>query len=86
VANVRQVDARIGKMMIFGCIFRCLDPVLTIAASMSFRSPFMSPLDKREEADKIKQTFAREKSDHITMLRAYQVLFIASIPLFHMIR
>jgi HrpA-like RNA helicase len=24
------VDARIGKMMIYACIFKCLDPILTI--------------------------------------------------------
>ena len=43
------VDVRIGKMMLYGCIFRCLDPVLTIAAGMSLRSPFYAPLDKRDE-------------------------------------
>ena len=36
------VDVRIGKLMLFGAIFRCLDPVLTIAASLSFKSPFVS--------------------------------------------
>ncbi|CAC5361083.1 DHX57 [Mytilus coruscus] len=34
------VDVRIGKLMLFGAIFRCLDPALTIAASLSFKSPF----------------------------------------------
>ena len=33
---------RIGKLMLFGAIFRCLDPALTIAASLSFKSPFVS--------------------------------------------
>ena len=28
--------------MLFGAIFRCLDPALTIAASLSFKSPFVS--------------------------------------------
>lgn len=36
------VDVRIGKLMLFGCIFRCLDPALTIAASLAFKSPFVS--------------------------------------------
>jgi ATP-dependent RNA helicase DHX36 len=53
------VDPRIGKMMIFGSVFRCLEPVLTIAASMSFRSPFVSPIDKRDEADRSKRLFAQ---------------------------
>ncbi|XP_035667918.1 putative ATP-dependent RNA helicase DHX57 [Branchiostoma floridae] len=66
------VDVRIGKLMLFGAIFRCLDPVLTIAASLSFRSPFVAPFDKRDEADKKKQEFAIGNSDHLTLLNAYK--------------
>ena len=36
---------------------RCLDPVLTIAAAMSFKSPFVAPLDKRDEADRARLSF-----------------------------
>lgn len=36
------VDVRIGKLMLLGSIFRCLDPALTIAASLAFKSPFVS--------------------------------------------
>lgn len=36
------VDVRIGKLMLFGTIFRCLDPALTIAASRAHKSPFVS--------------------------------------------
>ena len=32
------VDVRIGKLMLFGAIFRCLDAALTIAACLSYRS------------------------------------------------
>lgn len=28
--------------MLLGAIFRCLDPVLTVAASLSYKSPFVS--------------------------------------------
>jgi len=65
------VDPRIGKMMLFGAIFRCLDPVLVIAASLAFRSPFLSPMDKREEADKVKCSF-HPKSDHLTLYAAFR--------------
>lgn len=41
------VDVRIGKLMLFGTIFRCLDPALTIAASLAFKSPFVSILNLR---------------------------------------
>jgi HrpA-like RNA helicase len=36
------VDVRIGKMLIMGAVLRCVDPILTIAASLSHRSPFFS--------------------------------------------
>lgn len=45
------VDVRIGKLMLFGAIFRCLDPALTIAASLAFKSPFVRhPLGTVETA------------------------------------
>ena len=46
------VAPRIGKVLLLGAVFRCVGPALTIAASLSTRSPFMSPFDKREEADR----------------------------------
>uniref|UniRef100_A0A3P9JZU0 Putative ATP-dependent RNA helicase DHX57 n=1 Tax=Oryzias latipes TaxID=8090 RepID=A0A3P9JZU0_ORYLA len=65
------VDVRIGKLMLFGAIFRCLDPALTIAASLAFKSPFVSPWDKREEANEKKLAFAVANSDHLALLQAY---------------
>ena len=38
------VDVRIGKMLIFGCMLRCLHPVLVIAAALSLRTPYSSRL------------------------------------------
>ncbi|XP_033733730.1 putative ATP-dependent RNA helicase DHX57 isoform X2 [Pecten maximus] len=66
------VDVRVGKLMLFGAIFRCLDPALTIAASLSFKSPFVTPFDKKDEATKKKVEFATGNSDHLTMVKAYQ--------------
>jgi ATP-dependent RNA helicase DHX36 len=67
------VDARLGKMMLYGAMFSCLDPVLTIAAGVGFRSPFVSPMDKRDEADEAKRKIAGAgaTSDHLTLVRAY---------------
>ncbi|KAL3690222.1 hypothetical protein R1sor_016531 [Riccia sorocarpa] len=66
------VDARVGKMLLFACILRCLDPILTIASALSGRSPFMSPQDKRDEAAAAKLRFALgSKSDHMTVVAAY---------------
>ncbi|XP_058449185.1 putative ATP-dependent RNA helicase DHX57 [Malaya genurostris] len=66
------VDVRIGKLMLFGAIFQCLDSVLTIAACLSFKSPFVSPFSKRDEADSRKRLFGIANSDHLTMLNAYR--------------
>ena len=46
------VDPRLGKILLFGALFHVCEPMLTVAASMSFRSPFVSPLEKRDEAGK----------------------------------
>jgi ATP-dependent RNA helicase DHX36 len=70
------VDARLGKMMLYGAMFSCLDPVLTIAAGVGFRSPFLAPMDRRDEADEAKRRIAEKAgaaatSDHLTLVAAY---------------
>jgi ATP-dependent RNA helicase DHX57 len=64
-------DARIGKLLIFGTIFGCLDAALTISACMSERSPFFSPRDDRDAARIARQKFAWGKSDLLLYLKAY---------------
>jgi hypothetical protein len=66
------VDCRVGKLMLLGAMFGCADEALTIAATLSYRSPFLSPPQKRDEADRAKHLFATGQSDHLTALRAYQ--------------
>lgn len=48
-----------------------VDSVLTIAACLGYKSPFVSPFNKRKEADKRKKDFAICNSDHLTVLKAY---------------
>ncbi|XP_075124871.1 ATP-dependent DNA/RNA helicase DHX36 [Leptodactylus fuscus] len=67
------VEPHIGKMMLFGALFCCLDPVLTIAASLSFKDPFVIPLGKEKLADsKRKELSQNTKSDHFTALNAFR--------------
>lgn len=40
------VEPRVGKMMLYGAIFGCVEPAITIAAAMSCRNPFVAPFDK----------------------------------------
>lgn len=42
------VEPKLGKMLILGAIFNCIDPILTVAAGLSVRDPFMMPFDKKE--------------------------------------
>lgn len=56
LANL-PVDIHIGKMILFGAIFRCLDPILTIAAMLSYKSPFTRPFGKEREADIARSRF-----------------------------
>ncbi|KAM4772480.1 ATP-dependent DNA/RNA helicase DHX36 [Rhinophrynus dorsalis] len=66
------VEPHIGKMILFGALFCCLDPVLTIAASLSFRDPFVIPLGKEKIADQRRKELSKNsKSDHLTVLNAF---------------
>ena len=65
------VDIRIGKFIIFASILGCLDSALTIAGCMSYRSFFLSPPNARDEATRAHLKFASAKSDHITLLNAF---------------
>eukprot|EP00053_Salpingoeca_punica_P019408 m.196144 g.196144 ORF g.196144 m.196144 type:complete len:1140 (+) comp17646_c0_seq1:67-3486(+) len=66
------VDPRVGKMLLFGAMFSCLDPVLTIAAALGFKDPFVIPLAKQREADRMRKQLARGSySDHLTLVHAF---------------
>ncbi|KAJ8719500.1 hypothetical protein PYW08_011675 [Mythimna loreyi] len=66
------VDVRIGKLMLFGAIFCCVDSALTMAAFLSHKSPFVAPFGKKTEADAKRREFACSQSDQLTTLRAYR--------------
>lgn len=65
------VDARIGKLLIYGALFGCLEAALTIAATLSERSPFFSPRDKREESRRARDKFKWGQSDLLMWVRVY---------------
>ncbi|XP_057805319.1 DExH-box ATP-dependent RNA helicase DExH1 isoform X2 [Salvia miltiorrhiza] len=67
------LDPNIGKMLLMGSIFQCLNPALTIAAALAYRSPFVLPLNRKDEAEAAKRSFAGDScSDHIALLKAYE--------------
>ncbi|XP_066507581.1 ATP-dependent RNA helicase DHX29 [Hoplias malabaricus] len=65
------VNVKIGKMLIFGAILGCLQPVATIAAAMSEKSPFSTPMNRKEEANLARDALAIANSDHLTIYNAY---------------
>jgi ATP-dependent RNA helicase DHX29 len=50
-------DVHLGKFLLTAVVFRCLDPALTIAASLNSKSPFITPLGYEGEADRAKTAF-----------------------------
>ena len=69
------LDIHLAKMVVYGALFSCLDPILTIAAAMAVRTPFMSPFEKRAEADKARRRFAHGDSDYLTLLKVSLLFF-----------
>ncbi|KAG0306433.1 hypothetical protein BGZ98_002398 [Dissophora globulifera] len=66
------VEPSFGRCLILSCVFRCLDPVLTLCASLGTKDVFVSPLMKKEQADRAKMKWAKElNSDHLAMMNAY---------------
>ncbi|TFY83774.1 hypothetical protein EWM64_g246 [Hericium alpestre] len=60
-------DVHIGKFLLIATLFRCLDPALTIAATLNSKSPFLTPFGHEEEADRAKISFRTENSDFLTL-------------------
>ena len=53
------LDVFLGKLILLGSIFRCLDAALTIAAILTSKSPFSAPLGLRVQADSARLAFKR---------------------------
>nr|XP_054752166.1 ATP-dependent RNA helicase DHX30-like [Lytechinus pictus] len=66
-------DPRIAKAVIYAAIFRCVDPILTIAASLCIRDPFRENLDNRKLIMEKMQEFSGDsESDHLMRVAIYQ--------------
>ncbi|KAJ9066111.1 hypothetical protein DSO57_1012746 [Entomophthora muscae] len=56
------VSVHIGKVMIYGALFCCIDPALTFAAVMSYKSPFISQMHPK---------FSTCRCDFLSLYSAY---------------
>ncbi|XP_065012293.1 DExH-box ATP-dependent RNA helicase DExH7, chloroplastic-like isoform X2 [Musa acuminata AAA Group] len=78
------VDVLIGKMMLYGAIFGCLSPILSLAAFLSYKFPFVYPKDEKQNVERAKSALlgnslnnesayeeSYKQSDHLLMVVAY---------------
>ena len=67
------VDVQVGRLVLYGSFFRCLDKALTLAALMTNREPFTSPIHLKAEAAAAKNSWSliEFRSDALAALRAY---------------
>lgn len=56
------MDVHLGKFLLIATLFRCLDPALTVAATLNSKSPFVTPFGFEAQADSAKKGFAIGKS------------------------
>ncbi|KAF2759957.1 ATP-dependent RNA helicase A [Pseudovirgaria hyperparasitica] len=66
------LDAHLGKLVLYACIFRCADAGITIAAILSSKSPFVIPFGAREKANAARVSFNQGDSDLLTEYAAYR--------------
>ena len=70
------LDVRLAKALIFGALLRCADPILTVAAALSERTPFR-PLPfamdaaERGAVEAARAQFAWGQSDHLAIVKAF---------------
>ena len=72
VLALLPVHPTLGKMIVLGIIFRCLDPMIILGAAAHERPLFISPLGMRAAVNKVKRKFAGwSESDHLMLLEAF---------------
>ncbi len=63
-------DPRTGKLILLGAIFGCLEPLLSIAAFLNFKDPFVMPLNQEDRFRKRKKILAENLfSDHLLIAK-----------------
>lgn len=68
------VNAAMGKMILYGLFFRCVEPTVTLAAILTSRDPFLSSIDLKQQVSAAKDAWSPSdyRSDALAALRAFQ--------------
>lgn len=53
------LDIFLGKLILLGTIYQCLDATLSIAAILSSKSPFSAPMGARSQAELVRTAFKK---------------------------
>ncbi|KAK6005188.1 hypothetical protein QM012_007967 [Aureobasidium pullulans] len=65
------LDAQLGKLILLSSVFGCLDFALSVAATLSSKTPFVAPMGAKKQADTVRLGFKRGNSDLLTAYNAY---------------
>lgn len=65
------LDVFLGKLVLMGTVFKCLDMAVTVAAILSSKSPFVAPFGQRSQADAVRLAYRKGDSDLLTVYNAY---------------
>ncbi len=69
--NQFPLEPELSKMVLAGVKYKCINDMLTIATTLSVKSPFLRPRGKENEADSKKYQFTHHTGDHITLIMVY---------------
>ena len=69
--NQFPLEPELSKMVLAGVKYKCINDMLTLAATLSVKSPFLRPRGKENEADSKKYQFTHHTGDHITLIMAF---------------
>ncbi|KAH7333960.1 P-loop containing nucleoside triphosphate hydrolase protein [Rhizoctonia solani] len=65
------MDVHLGKFLLQSVILGSLDSALTICATLNAKSPFLRPFGFETQADAAKSSFAKENSDFLALVNAF---------------
>ncbi|KAJ9198010.1 hypothetical protein DTO164E3_3934 [Paecilomyces variotii] len=65
------LDVFLGKLIIYGAFFKCLDASVSIAAILSSKSPFVNTMGSNTQKELARLSFKKGDSDLLTVYNAY---------------
>nr|OQO28768.1 hypothetical protein B0A51_02537 [Rachicladosporium sp. CCFEE 5018]OQO32465.1 hypothetical protein B0A51_00254 [Rachicladosporium sp. CCFEE 5018] len=73
------VHPSLGKPILLGILYRCLDPMIVSAAAGDEKGLFLAPKEQRELANGRHEKYFTDNSDHMAHIRAFTALRAAFI-------